>query len=197
MANGARPRLVLASASPRRHELCSQLGLDCELIPVDIDETPLQGEAPLDFVARMAREKAQTCQSRLEPDLLHLPVLGADTVVEIDGDILGKPADEPHAQQMLARLSGALHHVHTSVAIVRDEQIVQLTSSSSVQFCDLDAERIRRYIATGEPMDKAGAYAIQGIAARFVCRLEGSYTGVVGLPLYETTQLLAEFGIEL
>lgn len=197
MVKGVVPGLVLASASPRRRELCQQLGLVCEVMPVDIDETPLPADTPLQFVARMAREKASVCLQRLPEQLTSVPVLGSDTVVEIDGDILGKPVDEAHAHQMLSRLSGTTHFVHTAVAVATADRLDSVISSSAVEFAELDDADIRRYITSGEPMDKAGAYAIQGIAARYVRKLEGSYTGVVGLPLYETATLLADFGVEL
>ncbi|MBE9568502.1 MAG: septum formation inhibitor Maf [Proteobacteria bacterium] len=207
-------QLILASASPRRRELLSQIGLEVLVQPVDIDETPKQGEAVVDYVQRLAMEKAQRGFENID-DKQKLPVLGSDTVVEIDGEILGKPVDRAHAKHMLQRLSGEKHTVHTSVAIVRPigDKLVEhdsslslsqsssmsllATSSSQVIFRALDEEEIADYLATGEADDKAGAYAIQGIAAQFIENINGSFSGVMGLPLYETAKLLKQCGIEL
>lgn len=192
-----RQRIVLASASPRRHELCQLLGLDCEIMPVDIDETPEAHESPLAFVERMAVTKATECVARCPANYTGLPVLGSDTVVECDGDILGKPRDQDHARKMLTQLSGRRHQVHTAIAISHKGQLLADICSSEVSFTRLEPKMIERYLATGEPMDKAGSYGIQGWAARFIDRLEGSYSGVMGLPLFETTRLFDQIGIEL
>lgn len=188
------PNLVLASGSPRRLQLLAALGLECEVLPVDIDETPRPGELPADCARRLAAEKAAVAATRQPEGRL---VLAADTVVALDGDILGKPADAADARRMLQCLSGRLHEVHTAVAATRDGVTALRLSSSEVTFRDLRAREIEAYVATGEPLDKAGAYGIQGLAAMFVTRLCGSHSGVVGLPLCETAELLGGFGIDV
>ena len=197
MSSQSSRRIVLASASPRRLELCQLRGLQCEITPVDIDETPAAGEAPLAFVERMATSKAQTCVDSLSSQFIALPVLGSDTVVEHRGQILGKPRDREHAADMLRMLSATTHQVHTAVAVIHEGRQVCRICSSDVSFDALDEAIIERYLDTGEPMDKAGSYGIQGWAARFITRLDGSFSGVMGLPLYETTALFAEHGIEI
>lgn len=197
MSSSGEARIVLASASPRRLELCRQLGLECEVRAVDIDESALPGEQPLDYVRRLARDKATTCLRSLPGDLAALPVLGSDTIVEIDGELLGKPADAGDARRMLSRLSGHVHRVHTAIALAWQGELRDAVSSSEIRFDTLSNEAIARYVDTGEPLDKAGAYAIQGRAAKFIAGLEGSYSGVMGLPLYETAALLASYGLEL
>lgn len=187
-------QIILASASPRRRELLEQIGLRVIVQSVDIDESQHPDEAVLNFVQRLAREKAQRGFEIVE-NPHKLPVLGSDTIVEIEGVILGKPENRQHAKQMLQRLSGQKHTVHTSVAIVTEEQKLIDTSSSQVQFKSLEDTEIDCYLMTGEADDKAGAYAIQGIAAQFVKNINGSFSGVMGLPLYETTQLLKRCGI--
>jgi septum formation protein len=188
------PLLTLASASPRRRELLAQLGLACQVRPVDIDESPRTAESPEAYVRRLAREKARAAWERhAEGD--GLPVLGSDTTVVLDGEILGKPADAAEAQAMLARLSGRTHEVLTAVAVVQGAHECAMLSRSHVSLRGTTVAERAAYAASGEPLDKAGGYAIQGLGAVFVERLEGSYSGVMGLPLYETAQLLAEFGI--
>jgi septum formation protein len=188
------PLLTLASASPRRRELLAQLGLVCQVRPVDIDESPRAAEAPEAYVRRLAREKARAAWERhAEGD--GLPVLGSDTTVVLDGEILGKPVDAAEAQVMLARLSGRTHEVLTAVAVVQGACECAMLSRSHVSLREITAAERAAYAVSGEPLDKAGGYAIQGMGAVFVERLEGSYSGVMGLPLYETAQLLAEFGI--
>lgn len=187
------PRLVLASASPRRRELLDQIGLTYRVLAADVDESPLSGETPEHYVLRLA-----ACKS------LHgwksgsdaLPVLAADTTVVVDDEIVGKPDDREHAVAMLRRLSGRSHRVLTGVS-VRAQQHWQALSETVVYFRALDEEEIQAYWHTGEPRDKAGAYAIQGHAALFVERIEGSFSGVVGLPLFETAQLLRQAGVML
>jgi septum formation protein len=186
--------ICLASASPRRAALLRQLGLDCERRPVDVDETPRAGETPADFVRRVALEKATTAWRQGAAGRL---VLGADTAVIADEKIFGKPRDEAHACAMLRRLSGATHEVMTAVAAVLDGERDCRLSTSRVSFRRMSDDEIARYVATGEPADKAGAYAIQGLAALFVERLEGSYSGVMGLPLCETGALLRRFGVDV
>ncbi len=187
--------IVLASASPRRRELLQQIGVRCRALPVDIDESPLADEAPTDYVSRLAREKAEAAASLLG-DENALPVLGADTIVELQGELLGKPADSAQAVEMLTRLSGTTHQVHTAVAVVCHGATHQRLQSSRVSFAALTEAQIRAYVDTGEPLDKAGAYGIQGAAAAFICHLEGSFSSVMGLPLFETAELLAQCGVE-
>jgi septum formation protein len=197
-------RIYLASRSPRRRELLKQIGVSFELLLLredlrrgaDVDETPLPGEAPRDYVERVARTKAEVAWRQVVSRALppH-PVLAADTTVILDGEILGKPADTQHAMAMLARLSGRTHEVATAVAVARRDRVEHRLSVSTVEFRRLEDFEIRRYATTGEPLGKAGAYAIQGRAAVFAASVTGSYTGIVGLPLYETAELLAKFDV--
>ncbi len=189
-----RPSIVLASASPRRAELLEQIGVGFRQRVVQIDETPQPGEAAPDYVRRLALEKARAARAKLGED--HLPVLGADTEVVVDDRPLGKPADLPDAREMLRRLSGRAHRVLSAVALVAEREAVRV-SESRVWFRALSDAEIEAYWRSGEPRDKAGAYAIQGLGAVFIERLDGSYSGVMGLPLYETVQLLEEFGIRV
>ncbi|MDJ0928456.1 MAG: Maf family protein [Gammaproteobacteria bacterium] len=187
--------VYLASASPRRRELLAQLGLDCEVLPVNVDETSLPGEAPGQYVSRLALAKARAVDaSALQAPA---PVIAADTTVVLDGDILGKPRGEADACAMLCRLGGQVHEVYTAVAAKQAAHEVTALSCSTVRFRDIDADEARAYWGTGEPRDKAGAYGIQGIAAIFVERLEGSYSGVMGLPLFETARLLQSLGLRV
>jgi nucleoside triphosphate pyrophosphatase len=191
--------IYLASRSPRRRELLSQIGVRYHLLlfrsrpdsPPDVDESVLANEQPDTYVERVARAKVQAGWRLLRlRNLPFAPVLAADTTVALDGQILGKPADRKEAAEMLAALSGRRHDVFTAVALMRDERVDSAVSRSEVQFKQLSPEDIAQYIATGECDDKAGAYAIQGRAARFIMELRGSYSGVMGLPLFETGQLL-------
>lgn len=181
--------LVLASASPRRRELLTQAGIACEVQPADIDETPHAGEAPLDFVRRVAREKA------LAVDGVGRPVLGADTEVVLDGVILGKPKDADDARRMLRALSGRAHEVVSAVAVVSNGRCDDRLVVARVWMRALGDDEIDAYCGTDEPWDKAGAYAVQGRAAAFVERIDGSYTAVVGLPLFEALALLRDAGV--
>ncbi len=182
------PRFTLASASPRRLELLTRAGYAFDVVPADIDEERWPDEAPRDYVQRLATSKAEAVATRT-PDRL---VLGADTVVVVDGDVLGKPGDDAEASDMLRRLSGRVHEVLTGVALVtRDSSRVEV-ESTLVTLVGLDAPTIDWYVATGEALDKAGAYGVQGIASRFVERIEGSYTNVVGLPVALVARLLSE-----
>lgn len=183
-------QIILASASPRRRELLAQIGVQFSVMVADIDETSWADEVAEVYVARMAVEKAQAVRHRLTEAAS--PILAADTSVVLDGKILGKPCDQEDALSMLARLSGRTHQVYTALALLDSEgQTHQRLSVSAVTFRGLsEAERVA-YWATGEPADKAGAYAIQGRAAVFISRLEGSFSGVMGLPLYETAELLS------
>ncbi|MCL5059656.1 MAG: Maf family nucleotide pyrophosphatase [Candidatus Thermoplasmatota archaeon] len=196
-------RIYLASQSPRRRELLRQIGVAFDMLPLravagrmDVIEMPHPGEAARDFAQRMAAEKA-ACGWRAVymRHLLRFPVLGADTVVELDGAILGKPTDRFDAEAMLARLSGRQHHVHTAVAVRHEDRLEVRLSSSLVRLAALDATTIARYLETGEYLGKAGAYGIQGRAGAFVERIEGSYSGIMGLPLYDTAVLLRAFGL--
>ena len=186
--------ICLASRSPRRHALLSQIGVAFEPIDVDVDETVAAGEAPWAYVTRVALTKARAGLDTLHPHHI-LPVLGADTCVVFDGHILGKPADETRARMMLTGLSGNTHEVLSAVAMLDNHRFEVLVSSTRVTFRTLSENEIDAYIATGEPLDKAGGYGIQGLAGGFVQKLEGSYSGVMGLPLFETTELMHLFGI--
>ena len=185
------PKIYLASASPRRRELLQQIGVEFEVIKLNVDESQLEDEAPLAYVERVARAKAETgWQAILEQKKSQRPVMGADTAVIIDRTILGKPRDAQHAKTMLAMLSGKTHQVITSVAVVKKNDIIIKTSINEVTFTQLEQQRIAWYVDTGEGIDKAGGYAVQGLAALFIERISGSYSGIMGLPLWETGQLL-------
>jgi septum formation protein len=186
--------IILASASPRRYALLKQIGVGFRQQVAEIDETPRHNEPAQDYVARLALEKARTVHRQAGRD--GLPVLGADTAVVVDGRLLGKPADFEHARQMLNSLSGRSHQVFSAVALVGEREAV-CVNRTSVWFRSLDEAEIDAYWRSGEPRDKAGAYGIQGLGALFVERLEGSYSGVMGLPLYETARLLQDFGIQV
>ena len=196
-------RIYLASQSPRRRDLLKQIGVSFEVLPLrtlaaraDVIEIPNAGESAVDFVQRMAREKAASGWHAVEiRRLLRFPVLSADTLIDVDGAILGKPADRHAAETMLNQLSGRMHWVHTAVTIQRDTRTENVLSSSKVEFGQLSKTDIRHYLDSGEYTDKAGAYGIQGRAAAFVKLMEGSYTGIMGLPLFETNALLKQFGI--
>ena len=185
-----RPLFTLASTSPRRQELLTRAGYAFDVVPADIDEQRWPREAPRDYVQRLATSKAEAVAAE-NPDRL---VLGADTVVVVDGDVLGKPADDAEASEMLRRLSGRVHEVLTGVAVVTNTSRWVAVESTLVTLVGLDPLTIDWYVATGEPLDKAGAYGVQGIASRFVERIEGSYTNVVGLPVALTARLLGESG---
>jgi len=193
--------LVLASASPRRRELLTQIGVRFRSEPADINETQAAGESPATYVQRMAREKADAIARRLTApadsgtDAVMPVVLGADTSVVIDGVVLGKPADEQDALRMLGLLSGKVHQVMSAVAVCRGQAMAQALSCSAVRFRELTDVEMQAYWRSGEPLGKAGAYAIQGLGAMFVEGIEGSYTGIVGLPVFETAALLRQFGV--
>lgn len=184
--------LRLASASPRRRELLASIGVRVEVCPVDVDETPLSGEAALDYVARLARAKALAGAHRSP-----LPTLGSDTAVVCDGEILGKPRDRQQAVAMLRSLSGRGHEVLTAVAVTGPAGLLEACVSTRVVMREIDDAEIDAYWATGEPADKAGGYAVQGFAAVFVARVEGSHSAVVGLPLFETAALLVRQGVPI
>jgi septum formation protein len=187
---GGQRLIFLASASPRRGELLRQIGVAHEVRPVDIDESPVPGEKPAHYALRLAEAKARVLWGRLSA-VERRPVLAADTTVALDDAILGKPTDRADAAAMLARLSGREHEVHTAVALLHEDGADSRLSTSRVAFRTLSAAEIDWYWNTGEPADKAGAYAVQGRAATFIRHLSGSYSGVMGLPLYETWELLA------
>jgi septum formation protein len=186
--------LVLASASPRRAELLARVGLRCEVRPADIDETPRPDEKPADYVRRMAEEKTTAAQARLGPELAGLPVLGADTIVVLDRRILGKAGSPEEAAEMLQRLAGRRHEVTTAYRIVRGEIVIDRSISTSVSFRLIAPDELAAYIASGEWQGKAGAYAVQGIAALFATDVRGSITNVVGLPLAEVVADLRAAG---
>lgn len=198
--------MVLASASPRRRELLAALDLRFQVRPVDLDETPRPGEAPHDYVLRLAQEKAA---ARAAPGEL---VLGADTIVVLDGELLGKPSGPAEARQMLARIAGREHTVLTGVALHQPpvppgsdatdpglgvERRAAEVASSRVQMAPLSTQQIAWYVATGEPLDKAGSYAVQGLGALFVESIQGNYSNVVGLPLPLTGRLFGQMGYTL
>ena len=178
--------LILASRSPRRSELLASAGISFEVLAADIDETPHPDEAPAAYVERLAVEKARAVFA-LRPAAR---VLGADTTVTIDGEILGKPIDAADAVRMLRKLSGRAHEVHTGVAVISAAGVRSAVDTTRVWFDAMTDEDISWYVATGEPIDRAGAYAIQGLAARFIPRIEGSYSNVVGLPVAMVSSIL-------
>ena len=198
--------IYLASRSLRRRELLKQIGVNFEVLllrdnparGIDVNEDPLPGETPEDYVVRIAQAKAQEGWRQMQKRKLRAcPLMAADTTVALDNSIVGKPRDRDHASEMLNQLSGKKHRVLSAVAIIERERLELKLSTSWVSFRELTKEEIRRYVATGEPLDKAGAYAIQGPAAVFVSELQGSYSGVMGLPLYETNELLKMFKVNV
>lgn len=186
--------IILASASPRRAELLQQIGLEHVVSPSDIDESVLEGELVDEYVQRMANTKALVANKAANPEDV---IIAADTTVSIDGLILGKPKDELDCLNMLASLSGRVHTVHTAVVVSQSEFIGRALSTNEVSFRHIAPQEAKNYWLTGEPKDKAGSYAIQGLGGVFVDRLVGSYSGVVGLPIFELTQLLKQIGISV
>ena len=197
-------QLILASASPRRKELLAQLGIQCFVKAVDIDETPLPNELPLDYVQRVAAEKSAACLAIYDGDL---PILAADTSVVLQNKIMGKPENQQHAQEMLLQLSGTTHQVYSAISLRRQNlpglknlegfnhwQAVNITE---VTFKKLTLAEIAAYWQTGEPCDKAGGYAIQGLGSIFIEKIQGSFSAVMGLPLFETAQLLEKQGVKI
>ncbi|MCF6202431.1 MAG: Maf family nucleotide pyrophosphatase [Methylococcaceae bacterium] len=192
-------QLILASASPRRKELLDQIGVRYIVHPVDIDETPNQAEVAKDYVIRVAAEKSKTCFDAVDSSL---PVLAADTSVVIDGQVLGKPKNEAHAKEMMQLLSGRTHIVYSAVSLRSSDRKpetrhFQALSLTEVSFRKITSTEIEGYWQTGEPQGKAGGYAIQGLASIFVQSINGSFSGVVGLPLFETAALLSKQGIKI
>lgn len=181
-----RPVVVLASRSPRRSELLARLGVEFEIVPADIDESPHSGEDPVAYVERLAREKARVIAARFS----ERTVLAADTTIDIDGRILGQPVDEADMRRMLRELSGRTHRVHTGVAVLSAGREEAVVVTSLVTFHPLTDETLEWYIGTGEPWGKAGSYAIQGLGGTLVAATRGSMSNVIGLPLRETAQLL-------
>jgi septum formation protein len=200
----AEKSIYLASRSPRRRELLKQIGIDFEMLllrsdprrGVDVDETPRPGEPPLDYAVRIARLKAEVgVRAAAMRSLRPKPVLAADTTVVLGDAIIGKPQDRDDAVRILSALSGREHEVISVVAMANRDLVEHRVSASRVWFRTLSEEEVRRYADTGEPLDKAGAYGIQGRAGVFVTRIEGSYSGIMGLPLAETSDLLHKFGV--
>ena len=197
--------IYLASKSPRRRELLKQIGVHFELLMmreqsprIDVDEVPLRDETAHAYVQRIVLLKAaaavKVMRERRLPQRL---ILTADTTVTIDGAVLGKPVDRDDAVRMLKRLAGDSHQVLTAIAVAFDKEVKHVLSTSFVSFAPLSEAEIKRYVDSGEPMDKAGGYAVQGLAAKFIAKLSGSYSGVMGLPLYETTALLRQCGLQI
>ena len=190
-------KIALASASPRRRELLAQLGVQFELVKADVDETQGAGEVATDYVLRLAISKAQagfTAQAGLKASasLDVLPVLGADTIVVVDGEVLGKPTDQADFMRMMRLLSNRQHQVYTAIALISADKQLSTTVKTDVWFSELTEAEMLDYWQSGEPADKAGGYGIQGLASRFIPKIAGSYFAVVGLPLYETNQLLQQ-----
>ncbi|WP_241060004.1 Maf family protein [Achromobacter xylosoxidans] len=202
MTDALPARLYLASASPRRRELLTQIGLPHEVLrvpaPPGEDEPQHPGESAADYVRRTARDKAERGRDWLRAQSLPImPLLAADTTVILAGQVLGKPADRDDAIRILQALSGQTHQVHTAVALWSGERLLESVSITEVQMRPLQADEIARYCDSGEPYGKAGAYGIQGLAGTFIARIDGSYTGVMGLPLFETANLLWAAGIAI
>jgi len=200
------PRIYLASRSPRRRELLTQIGVRFDLLlfrtppreDAEVSEAWLTGETPEAYVQRVARAKAVFAAGLVVPrHIVTRPVLAADTTIDIDGEIIGKPRDEADATAILTRLAGRSHRVLTAIAMARDERVEHRLSISEVRFRAVTPEEIRRYVQSGDSMDKAGAYGIQGRAAVFIEEIRGSHSGIVGLPLCETALLLRDFGYPL
>lgn len=186
-------QLILASASPRRKELLDQIKVTYAVNPIDLDEAPCLNESPLDYVRRVAAEKSAACVAQLGSSV---PVLAADTAVVLDDLIMGKPKDQQDAIAMLTQLSGRTHQVYSAISL-RGREHWQAVSITDVTFRPLTEREMLAYWHSGEPVDKAGSYAIQGMGGIFVASIKGSFSGVVGLPLFETAELLAKQGLEL
>jgi septum formation protein len=187
------PSILLASGSPRRHELLKQLAVTFTIAAANIDESIIDGETPRDYVVRMAREKAL---AGLAHTMGLMPALGSDTIVLLDGRIFGKPESRAEAESMLQALSGQTHHVYSSVAIALEPaNVLDTLNITAVTFGVMPTEWIKHYCQSDEPMDKAGAYAVQGGTGQYIRQIEGSYSGVMGLPLFETAELLRRAGL--
>ena len=191
-------QIYLASRSPRRRQLLKQIGVNFEMRPVSIDETLEKGEAPADYVCRMARAKAeQGWLSLMQRKLPLRPLLAADTVVVFRGKIIGKPDNLAHGRKMLSTLSGQTHKVLTAVAVVAKDKIQESLSTTTIRFRDISQSEITSYLNGTESHDRAGSYAMQGRAAIFIIKISGSYSGALGLPIFETAQLLEKFNIKI
>lgn len=188
-------RIYLASRSPRRAELLTQIGVSYTILPSDIDESVYNGEEASAYVTRLARAKAEACGQAIA--VVDFPILAADTTVCVKGMILGKPSDDADALAMLQALSGQWHEVHTAIALLTAGTLEVALSSTRVKMASLPADVIAAYVASGEPRDKAGAYGIQGLGGTLIERIEGSYSGVMGLPLFETASLLRRAGMSI
>ena len=186
-------KIILASASPRRSELLNQLRIIHQIKAVNIDETPFSGEKPLNYVQRMAAEKSASCAQLVSTAL---PILAADTTVILNKQIMGKPENESHAAEMLRQLSGQTHQVYSAISL-RGKQHWQRVSITDVVFRVITEREIKAYWETKEPYDKAGGYAIQGIGSIFIQTIKGSFSGVMGLPLFETAEILTEQGLDI
>ncbi len=190
--------IILASQSPRRVAILKQMGIDCVVMPADIDESQLANESPTDYVLRLAKQKALAIQLQLQAQLntqsAEMPILAADTTVALGDSIFGKPENDADAVQMLKQLSDTQHQVYTAVAGVFKQQIELVLNTTLVEMMPLSDAMIAAYIATQEHKDKAGSYAIQGLAGSWIKRIDGSYTGVMGLPVHETAMILKKLG---
>ncbi len=187
-------QVILASQSPRRVAILKQMGIDCIVMPADIDESQIAHEMPADYVLRLAKEKALAILEKLNRQHANMPILAADTTVALENTIFGKPENDADAIQMLKQLSGTQHQVHTAVAVVLNQKVEVALNTTLVEMMPLSDAMIAAYIATNEHSDKAGSYAIQGLAGNWIKRIDGSYTGVMGLPVYETAMLLNKIG---
>lgn len=186
--------IILASQSPRRVAILKQMGIDCRVMPADIDESQLVNESPTDYVLRLAKQKALTIQQQLNGQFADMPIVAADTAVALGDSIFGKPENDADAMQMLKKLSGTQHQVHTAVAGIFKQQIELSLNTTLVEMMPLSDAMIAKYIATQEHKDKAGSYAIQGLAGSWIKRIDGSYTGVMGLSVHETAMILKKLG---
>lgn len=199
MSNESSCDLYLASASLRRRELLESMGLIVSVCPADIDETPLLDEAPEQYVQRLSLKKAQAARERCQTTKCQTintkPFLGSDTIVACRGQLFGKPTDKVDAIRMWTAMSGAQHQVLTAVSVIDEHKQVTILSVNDVRFSQITDSAMQQYWQTGEPQDKAGAYAIQGFASAWVESIQGSFSGIMGLPLYETNQALKEFGL--
>jgi len=186
-------KIILASQSPRRVELLKQMNIDCLVMPADIEETVLANEFPEQYVTRLAEQKALAVFKKLDGQHADLPILAADTTVALGREIFGKPEHDADAYNSLKKLSGTTHQVHTAIAVVFKGKLESALNTTLVQMMPLTDAMIEAYIAIGEHRDKAGSYAIQGLAGNWIKRIEGSYTGVMGLPVHETALLLDKY----
>ena len=187
-------KIILASQSPRRATILMQMGINCVVMPADIDESQLDNESPSDYVLRLAKQKALVIKGQLNAKHAEMPILAADTTVALRDSIFGKPEDDADAAEMLKKLSGTQHQVHTAVAVMFNQQIELALNTTLVEMMPLSDAMIAAYIATKDHKDKAGSYAIQGLAGNWIKRIDGSYSGVMGLPVHETFMLLKRFG---